>query len=128
MPLGRRPKPAEAPDRCWAGTGLGFSLAGGASKRALVLPPAPPRPPHQNVESGSRPSLQGPGRERPWDSCCRGSSLVFFSYSWPTGPVVVGAAGCGFSKLFGVGWVCLPTAPRHPPAPGLSPLPLVAGR
>lgn len=114
MPLGRRPKPGEAPDRCWAGTGLGFSLGGGAPKRALVLPPAP-HPQHQNVGSGTRPSLQGPGREWPWNSCCRGSSLVFYSYSWPTGPVVVDVAGCGFSKLFGVGWVCLPTAPRHPP-------------
>lgn len=101
-------------------TTVGLGLAwgslweGGFEEGSCVAPPAP-HPQHQNVGSGTGPSLQGPGRERPWHSCCRGSSLVFFSYSWPTGPVVVGVAGCGFSKLFGVGWVCLPTAPRHPP-------------
>ena len=98
-------------------------MGGGASKKALVLPP----PPNKVWDLEPVRACKGLA-ERRWDSCCRAGSLVFFSYSWPTGPVVVGAAGCGFSKLFGVGWVCLHTAPCHPPAPGLSPLLLVAGR
>lgn len=87
-----------------------------------MLPaPCPPTPLKSWVWNQAEPATAWPGAALGLLLQTRGVSFVFFSFSRPTGPTVVGVVECGFSKLFGVVWVCLPVAPTPIPPTQASP-------